>query len=58
MSSDAYWEPWSLWWMQPGPGLLVDIAIRSASSASSAVILGPIDQPTTLRDQMSITAAM
>lgn len=47
----------SLWWMQPGPGLPADIAILGASSASSAAILGPIDQPTTLRDQTSATAA-
>lgn len=33
------------------------MAIFSASSASSAMILGPMDHPTTMRDQASITTA-
>lgn len=37
----AYWEPWSEWCMQPSRGRLRAMAILSASSASSAVILGP-----------------
>ena len=53
----TYWAPWSLWWMQPSGGFLLAMAILSASSASSAVMRGPMDQPTTMRDHTSMTAA-
>lgn len=40
------------------PGLfLLDRAIFSASSANSAVMLGPMAQPTARLDHMSITSA-
>ena len=47
----------SEWWMQPAGGLRLATAILSASSASSAVMRGDIDQPTILLDHMSITTA-
>ena len=41
----------------PSGGFRLASAIFSASSASSAVMFGPIDQPTMRRDHMSITSA-
>lgn len=56
-SADIHWAQRSLWWTRPSGGLLRAMAILRASSAGSAVILGPIDQPTTILDHMSITTA-
>ena len=56
-SSDMYCAPWSLWCTQPAGGRLRSMAILSASSASAASILGPIDQPTILLGHTSITTA-
>ena len=47
----------SLWWTQPSGGFRLASAIFNASSASSAVMFGPIDHPTMRRDHMSITSA-
>ena len=41
----------------PSGGFRLASAIFNASSASSAVMFGPIDQPTMRRDHMSITSA-
>ena len=41
----------------PSGGFRLVIAIFSASSASSAVMLGPVDRPAMRRDHMSITSA-
>ena len=55
--SETYWLPWSEWCTQPAGGLLRATAIFSASSASEASMRGDMDQPTILRDHMSITTA-
>lgn len=56
-SSDTYCEPWSLWRTHPSGGFRLASVIFRASSASSAVMFGPIDHPTMRRDQMSIMSA-
>src|SRR3712207_7072548 len=49
--SEAYCEPRSEWWRQPGGGCRAATAASSAASAKSASILRLMAQPTTRRDQ-------
>ncbi len=54
---DACRGPRSEWRMRPLGGRRPAIAVLSASSASSAAVRGAMDQPTILRDHMSMTTA-
>lgn len=56
-SNDTYWDPRSERCTQPLGLFRLARAIFSASSASSAVMLGPIGQPAMRRGHMSIASA-
>lgn len=56
-SSDMYRKLQSLWRIHPLGLPLLARATLSASSANSAVMLGPIAQPTIRLEHMSITSA-
>ena len=54
---DTYRDPRSLRCAHPSGGFRLARAIFSASSASSAAMLGPIDQPAMRRDHMPVASA-
>lgn len=57
-SSDACCGPRPEWWTHPPPdGRQRAMAIPSASSASSAVMRGDVDQPTIIPNLTPITTA-
>jgi hypothetical protein len=45
-ASETYCEPWSEWWIKPGPGRGGASAILSASTTRLARMCVAIDQPT------------
>lgn len=54
---DTRRDPRSLRFTHPSGGFRLARTIFSASSASSAVMFGPIDQPATRRDHMPVASA-